>query len=126
MIGDRPSHSIYRQREPSELKLIVREARIPRMRGNEKVHKHLADALKAELTAINRYFLHSKMCDNGGTFGSLPSLFVKCRCFVRGTKGTHCLANVKPGDNALGFRTNLSDSRSTQFGKGFSVGEVCL
>jgi bacterioferritin len=38
------------------------------MRGNEKVHKHLADALKAELTAINQYFLHSKMCDNWGYF----------------------------------------------------------
>ena len=38
------------------------------MRGNEKVHKQLADALKAELTAINQYFLHSKMCDNWGYF----------------------------------------------------------
>jgi bacterioferritin len=38
------------------------------MRGNEKVHKHLADALKAELTAINQYFLHSKMCNNWGYF----------------------------------------------------------
>lgn len=38
------------------------------MRGNEKVHKHLADALKAELTAINQYFLHSKMCDNWAYF----------------------------------------------------------
>jgi len=54
--------------ERSELKLIVWQARIPRMRGNEKVHKHLADALKAELTAINQYFLHSKMCDNWAYF----------------------------------------------------------
>jgi len=36
------------------------------MRGNEKVLKQLAEALKAELTAINQYFLHSKMCDNWG------------------------------------------------------------
>jgi len=42
--------------------------RIPRMRGNDKVLKNLGEALKAELTAINQYFLHSKMCDNWGYF----------------------------------------------------------
>ena len=38
------------------------------MRGNEKVLKELGEALKAELTAINQYFLHSKMCANWGYF----------------------------------------------------------
>jgi bacterioferritin len=36
------------------------------MQGNPQVLKCLDDALKAELTAINQYFLHSKMCENWG------------------------------------------------------------
>jgi bacterioferritin len=36
------------------------------MRGNDKVLKHLSESLKAELTAINQYFLHSNMCQGWG------------------------------------------------------------
>ncbi len=36
------------------------------MQGNDQVLKCLGEALKAELTAINQYFLHSKMCENWG------------------------------------------------------------
>jgi bacterioferritin len=36
------------------------------MKGNDKVITTLNDILTAELTAINQYFIHAKMCANWG------------------------------------------------------------
>ena len=44
------------------------------MRADPEVIKFLNEALTAELTAINQYFLHSKMCDDWG-YGRLGSAY---------------------------------------------------
>ncbi len=36
------------------------------MEGNAKVIEALNEVLKAEITAINQYFVHAKMCENWG------------------------------------------------------------
>ena len=36
------------------------------MQGNAEVIEFLNEALTAELTAINQYFIHAKMCENWG------------------------------------------------------------
>ncbi len=46
------------------------------MKGNTKALEMLQEALKAELTAINQYFVHAEMCENWG-YKRLGSLIKK-------------------------------------------------
>ncbi len=46
------------------------------MKGNEKVIAYLNQCLKAELTAINQYFLHAEMMENWG-YGRLSKVTKK-------------------------------------------------
>ncbi len=47
------------------------------MKGNSKIIKLLNEVLKAELTAINQYFVHAKMCQNWGYQGLYEKIYAE-------------------------------------------------
>jgi bacterioferritin len=82
------------------------------MRGNETVLAFLNEALKAELTAINQYFLHSEMCENWGykrlaAYGKKESIdemkhaeaLIERLLFLEGTPVMHELFPLHIGAN---------------------------
>jgi bacterioferritin len=83
------------------------------MRGNDKVLENLGEALKAELTAINQYFLHAKMNENWGYFRlaqhyrkeSIEKLMDRI-LFLDGTPNMTDIGPIKIGKNVKGQLDN--------------------
>jgi bacterioferritin len=77
---------------------------MPAMRGNEKVLRHLGQALKAELTAHQSYFLHSKMCENWGYFrlGGYYRKNPSKRCSTPKVDGSHSFPRGTPNMTEVG------------------------
>ncbi|MBI3896106.1 MAG: bacterioferritin [Acidobacteria bacterium] len=82
------------------------------MRGNDKVIAQLNDALRAELVAINQYFLHAEMCENWGyhrlseitkkqSFGEMKHAesVIERILFLEGTPGLGMKLPLKVGGN---------------------------
>jgi len=92
------------------------------MHGNEEVLKHLGESLKAELTAINQYFLHAKMCENWGYFRlagyyrkeSIEEMthaeeFINRILFLEGTPNMSAIGPIRVGTNVkMQFESDLA------------------
>jgi bacterioferritin len=89
------------------------------MRGNERVITALNENLKAELTAINQYFLHAEMCHNWGYERLYQAIkkeaisemkhaeeLVERILFLDGTPNMSELFPIKIGANVKGMMEN--------------------
>ena len=87
------------------------------MKGNPKVIKVLQEALKAELTAINQYFVHAEMCENWG-YKRLAAL-TKKEAIGEMKHAEALIARILFLDHAPNmseyFKINVGDSVQKQF-----------
>jgi bacterioferritin len=84
------------------------------VKGNDEIIEVLNDVLTAELTAINQYFIHHKMCANWG-FQRLSAKkreesieemkhadsVIERILFLEGTPNMQRLSSVRVGENAV-------------------------
>ncbi len=87
------------------------------MKGNPKVVAFLNQVLKAELTAINQYFLHAEMCENWG-YERLAKL-VKKESIEEMVHAEKCIERILflDGSPNMGdyFKINIGSTVEAQF-----------
>jgi len=87
------------------------------MKGDAKVIAFLNQVLKAELTAINQYFLHAEMCENWG-YERLAKL-IKKESIEEMVHAEKCMERILYLDGTPNmsdyFKINIGQTVETQF-----------
>ena len=86
------------------------------MQGSPKVIEALNDLLTLELTVVNQYFVHSRMCENWG-YGRSPGAARQSRwtrCVMRSRSSTASFLDGVPNMQRLGSVT-VGETVSEQF-----------